>query len=88
MPNYTVYYVYADIHNTRKCKRKNKTNFTEEVWGSRKYPECETSTEVNFQNLQFLFTSACDESKMRAYNEFITYVNVEIYDVVKRSFER
>lgn len=48
MPNYTVYYVYADIHNTRKCKRKNKTNVTEEVWGSRKYPECETSTEVNF----------------------------------------
>lgn len=58
------------------------------MWGSRKYPECETSTEVNFLNLQFLFTSAYNEIKMRAYNKFITYINVEIYEVVKRAFER
>lgn len=25
---------------------------------------------------------------MRAYNEFITYINVDIYYVVKRAFER
>lgn len=26
--------------------------------------------------------------KRELYNEFITYINVEIYDVVKRAFER